>query len=161
MPRPRRISGRLMAAPEWLEQALEHTQPKARRARYPSPGALAKSLWPKTVQTPALDAIDEFLLRAAATPDFRGIITMPPQEGKSTRVALDFPVWWLIYAPRHPRRRRVVFGAAGHPQRQGHPPVIQHNPELGLRLEPGSEAAGDWTLLGYRAACSPSASAVA
>jgi predicted phage terminase large subunit-like protein len=150
MPRPRRISGRLMAAPEWLEQALEHTQPKARRARYPSPGALAKSLWPKTVQTPALDAIDEFLLRAAATPDFRGIITMPPQEGKSTRVALDFPIWWLL---SHPDDKVVVASySAGLATRNGKAirRGIQHNPDLGIRLEPGSEAAGDWTLLGYR-----------
>ena len=51
-------------------------------------GKLAKLLDPSTVQTPALDCIDEHLEWALHTRDARLIITIPPQEGKSTRVAV-------------------------------------------------------------------------
>lgn len=62
----------------------------ARPSRWPTPGALARHLNPRTIQTPALDLIDQDLVEAATTPDARLIITMAPQEGKA--LALDTPV---------------------------------------------------------------------
>ena len=62
----------------------------ARPSRWPTPGALARHLNPRTIQTPALDLIDQALINLADTPDGRLIITMAPQEGKA--LALDTPV---------------------------------------------------------------------
>jgi hypothetical protein len=60
------------------------------RAAYATPGDLAVTLDPRTIQTPALDLIDAALVEAATTPDARLIICMPPQEGKA--LALDTPI---------------------------------------------------------------------
>ena len=60
----------------------------------------ARTLTPdKSMQTPALQLIDDFLMRAYATPNFRGIISMPPQNGKSERVSKMFPAWVLSQNP--------------------------------------------------------------
>lgn len=67
--------------------------------RWATPGELAKLLNPKTVQTEALDLIDKALVEAFNTPDARLIISMPPQEGKSTRVGVFFPLWVLTQRP--------------------------------------------------------------
>ena len=61
-----------------------------------TPGQIAAHIDPRTVQTPALDLIDAELQRLLATPSGRLIISMPPQEGKSTRVARDLPIKALI-----------------------------------------------------------------
>ena len=62
----------------------------ARPSRWPTPGALARHLNPRTIQTPALDLIDQDLVDLLETPNGRLIITMAPQEGKA--LALDTPV---------------------------------------------------------------------
>ena len=66
--------------------------------RWQTPGDLAAAINPATVQTPALDLVDEAVVDTMNTPDGRLIITMGPQEGKSTRVAQDTP------------KQRVVLG---------------------------------------------------
>ena len=53
-------------------------------SRWETPGEMARDLDPKTVQTPALDIIDEALVEAFNTPDSRLIISMAPQEGKAS-----------------------------------------------------------------------------
>src|SRR5699024_3502058 len=58
------------------------------RDRYPTAGELAKSIDASTVQTPALEMIDEALEWALATPNARLAISIAPQEGKTTRVAV-------------------------------------------------------------------------
>ena len=63
--------------------------------RWKTPGDLAADLDRRNVQTPALDIIDAALVEAYNTPDSRLIISMPPQEGKSTRVGVMFPLWIL------------------------------------------------------------------
>ena len=63
--------------------------------KWHTPGDMAASLDPKTVQTPALDLIDAALVEAFNTPDSRLIISMPPQEGKSQRASRRFPLWCL------------------------------------------------------------------
>lgn len=64
-----------------------------------TPGDVARIIDSRTRSTPALDLIDRRLVKALDTPDSRLIITMPPQEGKSTRVARDLPVWDLVECP--------------------------------------------------------------
>jgi hypothetical protein len=63
-----------------------------KRRTFATPGELARRIAPTTVQTQALDLIDAALVACADAEDGRLIITMPPQEGKSTRVAKDFVI---------------------------------------------------------------------
>jgi len=65
----------------WIEAAARLFEPPP-PPRWSTPGGLAQALDPRTVQTPALDLIDQALVAAYTTPDARLIISMPPQEGK-------------------------------------------------------------------------------
>lgn len=75
-----------------------------------SPGELAQLLNEGTVQTAALQLIDEALIEVDAGLCNRLIICMPPQEGKSERVS-HYGVEWMLR--RHPDRRYgiVSYGA--------------------------------------------------
>lgn len=119
-------------------------------ATYPTPGALAAAINRHTRQTPALDLIDQALVDAFSTPDSRLIISMPPQEGKSVRVAGDFPVWALLQDPE----KRIVTASysAGLAVRNGRAirRRITSNPHLGLTIAPDNGAVGDWTLDGHQ-----------
>lgn len=111
-----------------------------------TPGTLAKRLNPSTVQTPALDLIDAELQKLMDTPDGRLIITMPPQEGKSTRVAKDFIVWALKHRPW----LRIVGASYGQglANRNGRAirNIIRSNPELGLALAADNGSASEWEI---------------
>lgn len=72
---------------------------KAPEQLWATPYEAARHFDPKTVQTPALEAIDRFLMKAYTTHDFRGIISMPPQNGKSLRASIAFPAWVLQQDP--------------------------------------------------------------
>ena len=89
----------LQAPPEKLRRLaelrarlLEQEAERRRREgpRWATPGELAAAVDPSTVQTPALDLIDEAVTWAYSTPGARLIISMSPQEGKG--LALDTPV---------------------------------------------------------------------
>lgn len=113
-------------------------------ARWATPGELAAHLNPKTVQTPALDLIDEALVRAFNTPDSRLIISMPPQEGKSVRAAQDFPTWALT---QNPDLRIVTASyAQALAERNGQEvrDRIRDYPELGLAVARGNGGAKNW-----------------
>lgn len=120
-----------------------------REARWATPGGLAQHINPKLVQTPALDLIDEALVWAFKTPDARLAISMPPQEGKSVRVAGDFPVWALTQNPD----TRIVTASYAAPLaiRNGRAirSRITDNPDLGLTIAKDNGAAGEWTLAGH------------
>lgn len=118
----------------------------SRASRFETPGDLAKAIEPRTVSTPALRLIDEKLVEVFNRPDGRLIISMPPQEGKSTRVAKDFVVWALLQDPRL-RVATASYGQAlatrnGRAVRR----LITENPDLGLRIAPDNGAVHDWTL---------------
>lgn len=110
-----------------------------------TPGTLAKRLNPSTVQTPALDLIDAELQKLLDTPDGRLIITMPPQEGKSTRLR-DFILWVLKQRPW----TRVVGAsyAQGLANRNGRyiRNAITNNAELGLKIASDNGSASEWEL---------------
>lgn len=117
--------------------------------RWATPGQLAQHLTPATVQTPALDVIDAELVRLLDQPDGRLIITMPPQEGKSTRAAGDFPVWSLT---QNPDLRIVTASYAQSLANRNGRAIrrrITEHPDLGLRLAADNGAVGDWTLDGH------------
>ena len=115
--------------------------------RWPTLAALASHLDPDMVQTPALDLIDAALQELLNTPDGRLIISMPPQEGKSRRVARDFPVDTLMRRPN----TRIVTASYGQSlaNRNGRAirNIISTHPELGLRIAADNGAVSDWTLM--------------
>lgn len=86
------------------ERAAREVARKARRRRYPSPGALAHRIDPLvTVETPALELLDRELVdaveRLEAGEEVRLGVFMPPQEGKSRRVTMATVLWLLVRNP--------------------------------------------------------------
>ena len=116
--------------------------------RWETPGALAKKLDPRTVQTPALELIDAELTRLFNTPDGRLIISMPPQEGKSVRVGRDFPIWALMQNPN----LRIITGSYGQGLANRNGRVVRNaiaaTTDIGLTIAPDHGAASEWTLAG-------------
>lgn len=130
-----------------FEHAARLFEPPARR--WATPGNLAQHITPNTVQTPALDIIDAELVRLMEAPDARLILTLPPQEGKSTRAAGDFPVWALTQNPD----LRIVTASYAQSLANRNGRAIRRritgHPDLGLRIAPDNGAVGDWTLDGH------------
>lgn len=122
---------------------------EGKHQKWATPGQLATVLDPGTRKTPALEAIDQFLRDIVATPDGRGIITMPPQEGKSTRVAKDFVLWLLTENPE----LRVVTASYSQALANRNGRVIRNtiatHPELGLTIAGDQGAVHEWTLAGH------------
>jgi predicted phage terminase large subunit-like protein len=118
--------------------------------KYATPGELARALDPRTVQTPALDLIDEALVEMANTPDGRFICSVAPQEGKSTRVAKDYPTWVLTEDPD----TRIVTASYGQSLANRNGLALRRNitdhPELGLSVAPDNGAKHEWELAGHR-----------
>ena len=111
-----------------------------------TPGTLAKRITPSTVQTPALDLVDTELQRLVDTPDYRLIITMPPQEGKSTRAVKDFVVWLLKNRPW----LRVVTAsyAQSLANRNGRAirNTIRDHRDLGMAIASDNGSASEWEI---------------
>lgn len=133
---------------DWLLHAAKAFEP--RENRWATPGDLALALDSKTRQTPALDLIDQALMRTMARPDGRLIVQMPPQEGKSTRVAEVFPLWALSQDPD----TRVVLASYSHAlaRRNGRAirnHVYGHAEMLGMRIRDDVAAQHEWQLDGH------------
>jgi len=118
--------------------------------KYATPGVLARALDPKTVQTGALDLIDEALVELFNTPDGRLIISMPPQEGKSTRVAKDFVTW--VHTMNPDCRVVTASYSQGLANRNGLAlrRNIEDHPSLGLKIAPDNGAKHEWEIAGHR-----------
>lgn len=110
---------------------------------------IAAAVDPRTTQTPALDLIDAELEWALATPNARLIITMPPQEGKSTRVGRDFLIRALIDNPD----TRVVAASYGQrlAERNGRQVrnAIAGCPQFGLSVARDHGSVSEWGIEGY------------
>jgi predicted phage terminase large subunit-like protein len=119
-------------------------------SKWETPGALARATNPNTVQTPALDIIDAALVEAFNTPDSRLIISMAPQEGKSVRVANDFPVWALTKNPE----LRIVTASYGQSLANRNGRAVRNriltHPELGLTIARDNGSVSEWTLAGHQ-----------
>lgn len=139
-----------MTALDWAEAAARLFEPAEPVPTWGTPGDLARHITAGTQQTEALDLIDQALVDLTNTPDGRLIISLPPQEGKSTRVAADFPTWWLT---KNPEARIVVASyAQGLATRNGRAirNRVTQNPDLGLRIAPDNGAVHEWTLEGHQ-----------
>ena len=114
-----------------------------------TPGTLAKRLIPTTIQTPALDLLDAELQQLVDTTDGRLIITMPPQEGKSTRAVRDFVMWCLKHRPW----LRIVSASYGQSlaNRNGRAirNTLRDNPDLKMSLASDNGSASEWQLAGH------------
>lgn len=117
--------------------------------KWATPGELAVALEHRTVQTPALDLIDQHLVEVAEGRCDRLIISMPPQEGKSQRVSRRTPTWLLVRDPDC----RIALASYEHgvARRWGRTVRndIQAHPELGLSVRKDTKAAHEWQLDGH------------
>jgi predicted phage terminase large subunit-like protein len=140
---------RRMADPIWADATAAFADPDGRTMVYATPGELAAALDPRSVQTPALDVIDDALVDCADGVCDRLIVSMPPQEGKSTRVTRRFPFWLLR---RRPETRVVVASYEHGVARRWGRAVrndITERPDLGLSVRSDTSAAHEWQLHGF------------
>lgn len=134
-----------------FEVAARFFEPPPRRAcPWATPGDMALELDPKTVQTPALNLIDQALVDVADGRCKRLMLAMPPQEGKSQRTSRRFPLWMLVRNPD--LRIAIVSNSHGLARRWGRAirdDIAAHGDKLGLAVNPASSAADDWEILGH------------
>lgn len=130
----------------WLEHAARAFEPKP-APRWATPADMAADLDPRFRRTPAIDAINEAIAEAIATPDARLIVSMPPQEGKSTLATKWTPVWLLEDNPD----RRIVIASFALPvaRRMGglvRGEITTHAHELGIRIADDTAAKNDFAV---------------
>lgn len=139
----------LVAGPDVWTLLRHRLAPEVRDKRWASPGDMARALDRTTVQTPALELIDERLVEVAAGRCERQMISMPPQEGKSIRTSYWFPAWMLVQNPN----LRIGIVSYGHDiaRRWGRRTrdLLRARPELGLFLSQSSQRQDEFELLGY------------
>lgn len=113
---------------------------------FQSPGHLAKHLDHRTKDTRALRLIDRELIAASTTPGARLIVSIAPQQGKSTRISRVYPIWLLQHWPD----KRIIIGSYGQSLAVKHGKWIRNHidehPELGISVAHGSAAKNDWQL---------------
>lgn len=124
--------------------------PELRERPWPTPGAMACALDRGTIQTPALDVIDEHLAKVATGTIERFMCSMPPQEGKSLRISVWFVVWLLHRNPN--LRIAIVCNGFELAQTFGEQirDILKANPQLGLTLSKSTAKKHEFKLLGYK-----------
>ncbi|ACZ29581.1 phage uncharacterized protein [Xylanimonas cellulosilytica DSM 15894] len=118
--------------------------------RWDSPAQMGADLDARFVRTPALDLIDRELLWAFNTPDSRLILSMPPQEGKSTLATKWAPTWLLNQRPD----TRIVIAsyAATVARRMGRlirSEITTHADSLDIRLKDDVAAQNEFEIKGH------------
>lgn len=134
----------------WAAALDEVIKPRRSAKAARTPGELAQVLDPKTVQTKALDLIDEALVDAAEGRCDRLMISLPPQEGKSVRVSRRFPEFLLM---RNPDLRIAIIsyahGVARRLARSIRDDITLHSATLGIAVSQTSSAANEWAIAGH------------
>lgn len=121
-----------------------------------TPGDLALLVDKSTVQTPALDLIDREIAWAYSTPGARLIISMPPQEGKSSRVTKIGSLWALTQDPE----RRIAIVSYSQPLAEGFGREVRNwitsndgdegTFDIGMKVARDNGSAKRWQLDGHR-----------
>ncbi|MBA2952125.1 phage terminase large subunit [Nocardioides sp. MAH-18] len=124
--------------------------PELRERPWNTPGEMAQALDRGTIQTPALDVIDEHLAKVATGEIERFMCSMPPQEGKSLRISVWFVVWLLHRNPN--LRVAIVCNGFELAQTFGEQirDILRDHPELGLTLSKSTAKKHEFKLLGYK-----------
>jgi predicted phage terminase large subunit-like protein len=133
----------------WLEHAARAFEPPP-APRWPTPADMAAELDPRFRRTAALNLIDQAIVETLDTLDGRLIVSMPPQEGKSTLTTKWTPVHRLS---THPEDRIVVASyALGPARRMGRlirAEINTHTANLGLRIADDVGAQNEFELAGH------------
>lgn len=128
-----------------------------RPRRWASPLDMAQQLDPSIIRTPALELINSALVEVANGTENRLLISMPPQEGKSSTVAYRFPQWLL--ADVDPNARVIIISYSDDIARRWGADIKRDyetyngdegTVDLGVRLRADSRAAGRWQVEGHR-----------
>jgi predicted phage terminase large subunit-like protein len=132
-----------------VEMIRTQLAPELRERPWDTPGDMALALDRSTVQTAALQLIDQQLVEVAEGRCERLIISMPPQEGKSERTSRRFPLWMLH---RNPNLRIAIVSYGHNVARRWGRRIrddLKENPRLGLSLSQSSKKQDEFELLGY------------
>ncbi|HLH46772.1 MAG TPA: hypothetical protein VKV25_06395, partial [Acidimicrobiales bacterium] len=134
-------------APVDLLEALADRLDPQPDSRWASPGEMAQDLERTTLQTPALELIDQALVDVAEGRTERLVISMPPQEGKSQRASRRFPAWMLV---RNPDLRIAIASFEFRTARRWGLAVrndaVSHNL---FPIDPSQGAANEWVVAGH------------
>ncbi len=118
---------------------------------------MAQQLDPTTVRTPALNLINDALVDVAEGREDRLMVSMPPQEAKSSTASYRFPTWLL--ADVDPDMRVIMVSYSDEIARRWGSDVKrdfetfngdEDTVDLGVRLRADSRAAGRWQVDGHR-----------
>ena len=134
---------------DWAEFAARQFDPP--RVKFTTPGDLAVALDPKTMQTKAMDVIDEALVWAWNTPDARLMIAMSPQMGKSQRAVRRFTEWVLTQNPE--TRVTICSYNTDTARRWGRTirdDINEHGDALDLTIRNDVAAQSEWILEGHQ-----------
>lgn len=133
----------------WLDMIATTLAPELRKQPWSTPGEMAQALDRTTIQTPALQLIDEHLAQVATGGIERFMCSMPPQEGKSQRITVWFVVWMLHRNPN--LRIAIVCNGFDLAQTFGEQirEILKQHPELGLTLSKSTAKKHEFKLLGY------------
>jgi hypothetical protein len=116
----------------------------------PTPLDLAARFDPTIIRTPALELLARELVGTAHARDGRLIVSIGPQEGKSSLLRW-FTLWMLIDDPD----RRIVFASYAASLARSSGRIVRglldtHGTSLGLSVAADHADASDWQLAGHR-----------
>lgn len=119
--------------------------------KYQTPGQLAATLNPNITNTPALNRLDQELIDAYHNPNHRKLINFAPQEGKSQRCSVAFPLWALH---QNPDLRIIIASyskdlAMGF-TREARDLARNHPNELGFHVADNPSRQDEWHIKGHR-----------
>jgi hypothetical protein len=142
-------------------QALKAEQDRiafaSKPRRWASPLDMAADLDKTIVRTPALNLINDALVKVANGEIDRLMVSMPPQEAKSTTVSRWYPEWLLSNVD--PAMRIIMISYSDEIARRWGADVKRDfetfngdegTTDLGVRLRSDSRAAGRWQIEGHR-----------
>lgn len=146
-----------VAAQQWANGGTDdEAAGKLQVAKYATPGDLARTVEPTTVQTPLMDLLDRTLMDIENRVIDRVLISCPPQEGKSTRVTKTGPLWFLLNNPD----RRIAIASYNQELANEFGRDIRNmitgnqgedgTADLGLRIAGDSGAVAKWSLAGHK-----------
>lgn len=140
-----------------LKAERERLERASRPRRWASPLDMAADLDKTIVRTPALNLINDALVKVANGEIDRLMVSMPPQEAKSTTVSRWYPEWLLSNVD--PAMRIIMISYSDEIARRWGADVKRDfetfngdegTTDLGIRLRSDSRAAGRWQIEGHR-----------